>query len=118
MPQAAAQRLWTSALTLGGVELEQRRELSSIINAVIRDDRAGEALASAAIVARGINQLCITRRAPKAESLRFPPGGLCFRGGALPDEHRAFFRPGVKYRVPGPSGPATLSRLGLCRAHS
>ena len=72
------------------------QELCSILNGVIRADRAsGDALPPAAKLCRGINELCITRRTAKAGELAFPRGGRCFRGGALPDQHRAFFRPGA-----------------------
>ena len=27
--------------------------------------------------------------------------GRCYRGSGLPDEHKAFFRQGLKFRVPG-----------------
>ncbi len=35
-----------------------------------------------------------------AGSLRFPEGGVLWRGGALPDQHQAFYAAGVRYRVP------------------
>ena len=48
-----------------------RKELCSILNAVIRADRAAwaGALTAAAKLCRGINELCLTRRAKKAELL-------------------------------------------------
>ena len=96
---AAAQRIWTSAQQLrgAGVPSAFQKELCSILNAVIRADRhSGAALRPAAVLCRGFNELCITRRKTDAGALPFPPGGRCYRGGALPDEHRAFYKPGVK----------------------
>jgi hypothetical protein len=49
---------------------------------------------------RAINTLLITGRTDKS-MIRFPPGGIVYRGGGLPDEHRKFYKPGKKYRVPG-----------------
>ena len=98
----ACQRLWTSAEKLTGVAPEFRKELCSILNSAIRDgSRMSDAMPPAATLCRGINELCVTRRVKKADEQEFPAGGRCFRGGALPDEHRSFFKPGVKYRVPG-----------------
>ena len=98
------QRLWTSAQLLGkgdaGVPAAARCELCSVLNAAIRDDHPA-ALAAAAPLVRAINSLCVVRGARKEGEARFPPGGVCFRGGGLPDQHRGFFAAGRKYRVPG-----------------
>ena len=40
-------------------------------------------------------------KATTPEQWRFPPDGITYRGGKLPDEHRAFYTVGKKYRVPG-----------------
>ena len=102
--------MWTSALQLGV------REFCSILNAVIRTDRM-PAVAHAAVVVRATNKLCVVRR---TVSLRFPEGGLCLRGGGLPDEHKAFFGTGSKYRVPGflaTSFSRDVARRFMYRAH-
>ena len=97
-----AQRLWTSAQRLcgEGVPAAQRREFCSLLNAAVRGDDAG-LLAAAMPLIRAINSLCVIRGARPEARLRFPPAHCCFRGGGLPDAHRGFFAPGVKYRVPG-----------------
>ena len=50
---------------------------------------------------RAINTLCIVRGARDEARLRFPPAGVCLRGGGLPDAHLGFFAPGRQFRVPG-----------------
>ena len=79
---------------------EHRRELCALLNAALRGDDA-ELLAPAMPLMRGIKSLCVVRGARPEARLRFPPAGVCLRGGGLPDEHRGFFVPGRKYRVPG-----------------
>jgi hypothetical protein len=101
---ALAQRLWTSDEPLvgegpggGGAAA---RELCALLNAALRAD--DEALLRAALpLIRAINSLCVVRGARPERLVRLPPDGRCYRGGGLPDAHRAFFAPGVKYRVPG-----------------
>ncbi len=97
-----AQRLWTSGQRLGGegVPPAQQREFCSLLNAALRDDDP-VLLAAALPLTRAINSLCVMRGARPEGALRFPPAHRCFRGGGLPDAHRGFFAPGVKYRVPG-----------------
>jgi hypothetical protein len=91
---AAAQRMWTSALCLPEVG---GREFCGVLNEAIRLDEEADAR-DTAVVVHTINQLLVTRRTEaKGE---FPPGGTCWRGGGLPDQHRAFFQPGTKFRVP------------------
>ncbi len=51
--------------------------------------------------ARGVAELCIVRGVRDAGALRFPEGGVLWRGGALPEAHQEFYAPGMKYRVPG-----------------
>jgi len=92
---AVGQRMWTSAQTLSD---SHKRELCSILNEAIRED-IPECMPQVAMVARAINELCVVRRSPAG--LRFPPGGVCWRGGGLPDAHRPFYVPQKKYRVPG-----------------
>ena len=48
------------------------------------------------------------RHPPKTQTARntednfsYPPNSRTYRGGGLPDEHKAFFTEGKKYRVPG-----------------
>ena len=51
-------------------------------------------------VVRAINAVRNVRgRAPDA--IRFPPGGMTYRGGGFNDTHKSFFQVGRKYRVPG-----------------
>jgi hypothetical protein len=93
-----AQRLWTSDETLlggGGA-----RELCELLNAALRGDDP-ELLCTALPLVRAINSLCVVRGARPEPLVRQPSDGLCYRGGGLPDSHLSFFKPGVKYRVPG-----------------
>ena len=97
---AAAQRLWTSTQKLEDVPPQHHAELCSMINRALRDD-AEDVMPSLAVLVRGINVLCITRRKPS--ELKLPPAMRTFRGGELPMEHVEFYRRrvGQKYRVPG-----------------
>ena len=96
---SASQRLWTSAKKMRCNATADQREFCSILNTVIRLDNQ-DALAGAVVLVRSINQLCVTRRINENQQV-LPPDDRCFRGGGLPDQHRAFFQPGKKYRVPG-----------------
>ena len=58
-------------------------------------------LAHAMVLILAINKLCVVRGARSVDALKFPDHGTTYRGGALPDEHQAFFTVGKKYRVPG-----------------
>ena len=91
---AAAQRLWTSTQKLEDVPPEHHAELCSMINRALRDD-APAIMPSLAVLVRGINVLCITRRKPGEQKL--PTSMRTFRGGELP---MAFYRQrvGQKYR--------------------
>eukprot|EP00292_Cryptomonas_paramecium_P005097 CAMPEP_0113703336 /NCGR_PEP_ID=MMETSP0038_2-20120614/25793_1 /TAXON_ID=2898 /ORGANISM="Cryptomonas paramecium" /LENGTH=428 /DNA_ID=CAMNT_0000627767 /DNA_START=800 /DNA_END=2086 /DNA_ORIENTATION=+ /assembly_acc=CAM_ASM_000170 len=93
----AAQRVWTSGKRMGG---KDSREFCSILNAAIRRDDA-RAMPFVATFARAVNELCVVRGARDASALKFPPDGALWRGGGLPDAHRGFYAPGVRYRVPG-----------------
>ena len=97
-----AQRLWTSDQCYGGdsVPPAHRREFCSLLNAALRADDPA-LLAAAMSIILAINSLCVVRGVRPESRLRFPPESCCFRGGGLPDAHRGFFAPGVKYRVPG-----------------
>ena len=55
----------------------------------------------AMVLILAINKLCVVRGARSDAALKFPDHGVTYRGGALPDEHQAFFTAGKKYRVPG-----------------
>ena len=68
----AAQRIWTSALTLRG------REFCFILNAAVRDD-ADDLADPTAQLARAINQLCVTA-GPSAGVAVHPPDFVCYRG--------------------------------------
>ena len=94
---AAAQRLWTSTQMLENVPQQHHAELCSLINRALRDD-APELMPSLAVLTRGINVLCITRRKPSEQKL--PPAMRTFRGGELPLQHVEFYRQrvGQKYR--------------------
>ena len=78
-------------------------EFCSILNEAIREDYADTAR-DAAVLCRSLNELLVTRRAPAAGAAPapFPPGGRCWRGGALPDAHLAWYeaRVGRKHRAP------------------
>ena len=60
-----------------------------------------------AILVRGINALLANHRTHSNGPLSpvrppaFPKDGETYRGAGLPDEHRAFYTVGKKYRVPG-----------------
>jgi serine/threonine protein kinase len=95
-----AELLWTSAKIFDGVAPAHRKELCSLINAALRDDKPELAAATAGI-ARALNAtLCVVRGQTPA-ALRFPAGGTTYRGGQFSDEHRGFFEAGRQYRVPG-----------------
>ena len=96
---AVAQRLWTSTEVMALAPLEHRRELSFIINSLLRSDHR-EAAPFLAVIARGVNTLLITRRTDAHEIIS-PPNGVVYRGGGLSDQHRQFYHVGKKYRVPG-----------------
>ena len=97
--QVAATRIWTSTQRLqgAGVDVAFNVEFCSLINRALRDDDA-EAMPHLIVIIRAINALCIVRR--DEVSSKFPPNGVCHRGGALPEHHRRFFTAGKKYRVP------------------
>jgi hypothetical protein len=76
-----------------------QRELSFIINSMLRLDDASAA-PHLAVIVRAINTLLLTRRG-SIQMVRFPNKGITYRGGGLPDQHRRFFQPDKKYRVPG-----------------
>ncbi len=82
----AAQRLWTCADRLGAPDHDL--QFCSLLNAALRMD-APALVAPAAVLCRAINMLCVERR--KASSVRFPPEGVCWRGGGLPVQHHAFY---------------------------
>jgi hypothetical protein len=97
--QVAATRIWTSTQKLqgAGVDKALNVEFCSLINRALRED-AAELMPHLVVVVRAINALCIVRRDSK--SLKFPPNSISHRGGALPQQHHAFFSVGTKYRVP------------------
>jgi hypothetical protein len=76
-----------------------QRELSFIINSLLRGDYA-DASPHLAVVVRAINTLLITRRGD-VHMIKFPPNGVMYRGGGLPDVHRGFYRVGKTFRVAG-----------------
>ena len=44
---------------------------------------------------------CVRAASASLPPQRFPPDGRCYRGGALPRAHHAFFKKGMRYRIPG-----------------
>ena len=76
-----------------------RRELSFIINSMIRSDDASAA-PHLAVIVRAVNTLLLAHRGA-VQKIVFPKNGVTYRGGGLPDEHRRFYTAGKKYRVPG-----------------
>jgi hypothetical protein len=54
----------------------------------------------AAVFVRAVNTLLVTRR-KDVFNLRFPPNGVTYRGGGLPDKYRAFYHVGKQFRVAG-----------------
>ena len=119
---AAAQRLWTSDANLQGAEL------CSMMNAVLRADcgggNVGGQIPALCRLTRAMEQLSVGRLLAEAraeaageageaggagggaggaagdDGTLFPPGGSTYRGGGLPDEHKAFFTVGKQFRVP------------------
>ena len=69
----AAQRIWTSALTL-----LRDRQFCFILNAAVRDD-ADDLADPTAQLARAINQLCVTVGALAGVAVH-PPDFVCYRG--------------------------------------
>ena len=86
----AAQRMWTSTLTLRG------REFCFIINAAVRSDDA-EMVDATAGLTRALNQLCVTFG---RTAVAHPPGNVCFRGGGFDERYRSFFAAGRQFRQP------------------
>jgi hypothetical protein len=61
----------------------------------------------AAVLSRGINEQCVSRRAAAGGGgggggggATHPADDKCYRGGGFLDEHRGFFTPGKKFRQP------------------
>jgi hypothetical protein len=93
--------LYSSALKLPSTA--DGTEFCSILNEAIREDYEDTAR-DAAVLCRSLNQLLVTRRQPVAgqPAMRFPPNATCWRGGGLPEEHKAWYDAHLaqKYRVP------------------
>jgi hypothetical protein len=53
-----------------------------------------------AVIVRAISMLLVIRRLT-IQVIKFPPNGVVFRGGGLPEEHRGFYESGREFRVPG-----------------
>ena len=96
-----AEYLWTSSHKH---VIVQNMELSSLLNAVIRDDVAEE-IEAASIIFRSINSRRVRRENVLANIniQSYPLKGETWRGGSFRREHRAFYERmiGKKYRVPG-----------------
>lgn len=90
--QGLAVRLWTSA-----ARLDNQFELCAIVNEVLRNDSEQQMLPAAGLT-RAINTLCVKRG--NLPQVTWPANYTTWRGGGLPNEHRPFFSPGTKYRVP------------------
>ena len=109
----AALRLWSSDRRIASSR--GKVELCSLLNHAIREDRE-PALRHALVLTRAINLFCTkpknTRRlwgfyeseTASGRNDRWPNGrnsdakDTTFRGGGLPDEHRAFFAVGRRFR--------------------
>ena len=96
----SAELLWTSDQELIGMGDAHEKELCSLLNAAIRSDNA-ELMPTAAVLARSINTLCVVGRAGYTGRVDFPRDGVAFRGTSFDMQHRTFFEPNKKYRVPG-----------------
>jgi hypothetical protein len=90
-------RIWTSGQNLAQEPF--RIEFCTILNRALISD-ALEAAPYVATVSKAINQLCVVRGVRDVVTLKYPPDGILWRGGQLPDKHRDFFRVGMKYRAP------------------
>ena len=88
----AAQRMWTSALTLRG------REFCFILNAAVRSDDEDQADPTAGLT-RAINQLCVTAGSSSSRAVH-PPGNVCYRGGGFDMQYRGFYTAGKAFRQP------------------
>lgn len=93
----AVQVLWTSALKMTGAG-EHERELSFILNQILRDD-SKELVALVAPIVRSVNLLTVVRM--QMTAVKFPAQGVLYRGGGMPDEHLGFFKEGKVFRVAG-----------------
>ena len=115
--RSVAQRLWTSAC-----KLNDRLELCSMINGVIRGDTP-ELVELVTPLCRCINELCISRLSPEiAQKLPYPADCCTYRGGVLPSEHVKFFADllkskNKKYRVPGYLATSFSSKVAKQFAH-
>lgn len=92
----AAQRMWTSTITLVHPD-GSKKEFCSVLCAALRDDSPG-LVEPAAVLTRAINQLCVT--AGRASGPTVPDNYKCYRGGGFPRDKnvRNFFRRGVEFR--------------------
>ncbi len=86
-------------------------ELCSMINEALKED-CRLLLPSAVGLIKAINKCLITRSDGRQPGeIRFPPGGLLYRGASLPQEHIAFFAKGAKFRYP------RCSHIGIPNSH-
>ena len=95
-----AQHIWSLNQILVDILPVYRLEFCSILNAGILSDNES-LLHSVMPVIRSINSLCVIRGALPTEFVRFPPEHVCYRGSSMPHGWLGFFRPGLKYSVPG-----------------
>jgi hypothetical protein len=95
-PARLAVRMYTTAETLPANSPNDGRELCSILNETLREDKPTHAI----IFTRALNSFCVTGRTPGSLPVRWPPGNEVWRGGALPAEHHHFFTVGKTFRVP------------------
>eukprot|EP00669_Euglena_mutabilis_P013458 TRINITY_DN842_c0_g1_i1.p1 TRINITY_DN842_c0_g1~~TRINITY_DN842_c0_g1_i1.p1 ORF type:complete len:300 (+),score=120.09 TRINITY_DN842_c0_g1_i1:473-1372(+) len=87
--QNAAARVWTSPKTI------EKREMAFILNDALREDNP-ELMPCVAAFTRAINLLLVSL----SRLSMAPASNMVYRGGGLPEPHRAFFTPGKKYRAP------------------
>jgi hypothetical protein len=88
----AAQRMWTSTLTL------QDREFCFILNWAVRED-VEELADSVAMLTRAISELCVTGGLTDHAAVH-PESNICYRGGGFDDDFRSFFVERRKFRIP------------------
>jgi len=93
-----AVRLWTSA-----VKACLGKELCSIINEIVRDDKDGEALRQCVVLCRAINDHCVVRgRNLKMLMQQLRENNFTlYRGTSMPNAALQFFcEVGKKFRIP------------------
>lgn len=96
----AAQRLWTSTKSLPTPD-GRHVEFCSVLNQALRSNKR-KYVEHTAVLARGINQLCVSESVNARVEIKHPPQNVCYRGGGFSEDnaHRQFFAAGKKFRQP------------------